>query len=260
MTVRRPILAGLAALSAAACGDSSTGPDGTVPVSLSVAVARTAPAAAALLPTTRQEVYEDGANTLVIDRVALVVREVELERLSDDDCDDLDDDGRSDDDDCEEFEAGPFLLELPLDGSVEQAFVLDVEPDTYKELEFEIHKPGDDDAEERAFVREHPDFDDVSIRVEGTWNGRSFVFLQDMSAEQEIDLVPNLVVTEDSGPVNVTLSLDISGWFRDRSGGLIDPATANEGGENEDRVEDNIERSFDAFEDDDRDGDDDDDD
>jgi hypothetical protein len=37
----------------------------------------------------------------------------------------------------------------------------------------------------------------------------------------------------------------------------VNPATANEGGVNEDLVEENIENSIDAFEDDDRDGDDD---
>ena len=43
-------------------------------------------------------------------------------------------------------------------------------------------------------------------------------------------------------------------------GTLLDPASANEGGANESVVENNIENSIDAFEDDDRDGDDDDDD
>ena len=41
----------------------------------------------------------------------------ELERLLDDDCDLLE----GSDDECEEFEVGPFLLELPLDGTVDQA-------------------------------------------------------------------------------------------------------------------------------------------
>jgi hypothetical protein len=52
-----------------------------------------------------------------MDRVAMVVREVELKRVSDDDCDAL---AGADHDACEAFEVGPILLEVPLDGSVAQ--------------------------------------------------------------------------------------------------------------------------------------------
>ena len=52
--------------------------------------------------------------------------------------------------------------------------------------------------------------------------------------------------------------MDLSGWFLDSSGNLIDPATAGNGGVNEARVDTNIKASFRAFHDDDRDGDDDD--
>ena len=134
----------------------------------------------------------------------MVVREVELERALYDDCDLLE----GDDDECEEFEAGPFLLELPLDGTVAAVFQVQVKPDIYDELEFEIHKPGDDNAEEVAFLQANPDFDDVSIRVEGLWNGTPFVFTQDLDAEQEIDLSPPLEVVEGSGPLNLTLRRD----------------------------------------------------
>lgn len=253
MKIRTRILP-LVALAALAACDNATGPQGAVPLSLSVATARTpAVAAQGAFPLALAETFEDGTNTLVLNRVAMVVREIELERLLDDDCDAIE----GDDDSCEEFETGPFLLELPLDGTVEQVFTIQVPPDTYGELEFEIHKPGDDTAEERAFVQAHPDFDAVSIRVEGTWNGEAFVFLQDLNAEQELDLSPPLVVAEDAGPMNVTLTLDVSGWFADGAGQLVDPRSANKGGVNEELVEENIQRSFDIFEDHDRDGDDD---
>lgn len=259
MKIHRPILALAGVLALAACDDTTTTPSGSVPLSLSVAMAPgTVPAAAAGVqaPLARAETFDDGTNVLVIDRVALVLEEVELERLFGDDCALIE----GDDDDCEEFEAGPFLLELPLDGSVEQVFSMDVPADSYKELEFEIEAPGDDDAEQIAFLQANPTFNEVSIRVEGTWNGEPFVYTSDLEAEQELDLVPPLEVTEDSGPLNLTLTLDISGWFMDGSGNLVDPSTANKDGPNEELVENNIEASFEIFEDDDQDGDDDDDD
>lgn len=255
MKIPNTLLVVAAAVALGAC-DDATGPHNGVPLSLSVAVAPGATAAATIagaVPVARAETFTDGTNELIVDYAALVVREIELERLLDDDCDLLE----GSDDECEEFEVGPFLLELPLDGTVDQVFTIEVRPDTYDELEFEIHKPGDDTPEERDFVLANPDFDDVSIRVEGTWNGTAFVFLQDLNAEQEIEFASPLVVAEGAAPLNVTLSLDISGWFKNGSGGLIDPATANKGGENEDVVEANIERSIEIFEDDDRDGEDD---
>lgn len=255
MKIRTRILP-LAAVAALAACDSGTGPEGMVPLSLSVALAPTAPAAAgqaASLPLAFAETFDDGDNTLVVTRVAMVVSEVELERMNHDDCDMVE----GDDDSCEEFETGPFLLELPLDGTVDRVLSVDVPPDVYDELEFEIDNPDDDDQAERDFVAAHPDFDRVSIRVEGTWNGEAFVFTSRLEAEQEMDLFPPLEVTEGSGPVNLTLSVDISGWFVDGSGNLVDPRTANRDGVNEELVEDNIERSIDLFEDHDRDGDDD---
>ncbi|RMH15155.1 MAG: hypothetical protein D6701_10360 [Gemmatimonadetes bacterium] len=253
-SLTRAAALGLVALASAACSDSS-GPDGAAEarVTLSLAVpvasggtAQAAPGPAGVFSQT------DGQNTLEITRVAMVVREVELERMFEGDCMNS---GPGDDDGCEEFEVGPFLLELPLDDGFEAVFSIDVPEGTYDEVEFDIHKPSDDTADDLAFLNQHPDFTDVSIRVEGTYNGEPFVFLQDTNDEQERALQPPLVVGPDTGPVNVTLDIDISTWFRRSDGTLIDPMTANKNGENENLVENNIRNSIDAFEDDDRDGD-----
>ena len=45
-------------------------------------------------------------------------------------------------------------------------------------------------------------------------------------------------------------------WFRDGSGALVEPTSANKGGLNEGLVKENIKNSIDAFEDEDEDGDD----
>ncbi len=254
-----PISALALLLALGACGDDPSAPEGTVPLRLSVAVGAAAPVAATpAAPLGMSEVFDDGIHELVLDRVAIVLSEIELEG-SVEGCPvgpDDDDDG-FDDDDCEEFETGPVLVELPLDGSVDRMLEVFVAPGTYDELEFEIDTPDGDDVREESFLSEHPDFEGVSVRVEGTWDGDAFVFVQDVDAEQEIDLVQPIVVAEGDEVRNLTLRLDISGWFVDGNGLLIDPSTALADGPNEELVEDNIEASFEAFEDDDEDGEDD---
>lgn len=260
MNFRSPILAMTALAALAGCNDDPSAPEGTVPVSLSVAVGSTVPLAADRAATpllARSETFHDGTNELVIDRAALVLSEIELEGTLDAcDAPTFDDDG-SDDDGCEEFDAGPFLLELPLDGNVDQVLEVFVASGVYSKLEFELDKVDDDDAAETAFLQAHPEFDGVSIRVEGTWNGEPFVFVQQVDAEHELYLNPALEVAEGGEARNLTLRLDISSWFMRGDGTLVDPATALGGQPNEELVEDNIERSFELFEDDDHDGEDD---
>ena len=53
---------------------------------------------------------------------------------------------------------------------------------------------------------------------------------------------------------NSTIVLDLATWFVDAQGNLIDPNSANKGGDNENLVKDNIKASIEAFEDSDKDG------
>lgn len=237
------------AVLAAACGDSSGSTDGSV-VRFNLATRAAAGAALNGAAVMAPVEYTDGTNTLVIESVKMVLKEIELEQDDDDGIACAV--GTQDDDDCEELEFGPVLVDLPLGAGAVAEIAVEVTPGSYDELEFKIHKPEDDDA---AFVAANPDFADASIRVTGTWNGAPFVFETNLSEEQEIDLVPPLVVGETQA-VNLTLFVDIATWFRDGSA-LINPATATTGQPNESKVEENIKVSLNAFEDDDRDGDDD---
>jgi len=248
-------LAGALALAATlgAC-DSSSGPanQGSA-VSLAIA---TRPSAAAPAPGGPQlsgapVTYDDGTNILVINQVQMVVKEVELKTAADPtQCDPA-----ASDDTCEELESGPYLLDLPLSSGATSVVTVDVVEGTYDEFEFKIHKP-EDDAENAAFLAAHPTFDGVSIRVTGTWNGATFTYESDLNAEQEQSLVPPLVVTG-TGTADFTLFIDIGTWFRTSGNMLIDPSSANKGNPNEGVVKNNIENSFQSFEDENHDGEDD---
>jgi len=234
-----------------ACGDAATGPGNTAQsVSLSVSVPASAPTAA-ITPAFPFDIrFGVGADTLNLTRVAMVLRDVELEQEFGE-CDDL---PGMIDDDCEEFETGPFLIELPMDGTVETVFAISNVPlATYDELEFKVHKPEDAVEGDTSFLTQNPEFTDVSIRVEGDFNGQAFVYETDLNAEQERRISPPLVVTDGSS-VNVTFSVDVRTWFVALDGSLIGPATANKGEPNEGVVEENIKNSIDIFEDDDKDG------
>lgn len=270
----------------AACSGGGAGPTTNPQVTFNLAVGSNAPAP---LARVLDDTLTDPVNTLVLDTVQLVLREIRFKRVDDDACDGDDDhddddsvmtaglnDGNGDDgedgdhddgdgndghsDGCEYFNAGPYLLDLPLDTGVVRAFSVAVDTGTYDQVRLKIHKPRSDsgDARDAQFLADHPEFEKVSIRAVGSYNGVPFVFTQDINAEQRLRFSPPLVVADSVTNVDVTIRVDVENWFRDHAGNLIDPATASKGGPNDSLVRDNIKDSFRAFRDDDCDGEDDD--
>ena len=203
-----------------------------------------------------------GSNSLVITKAEIVLRKIELEGVGVADCgggpdqspqaDEEANPESGDDGDCEEFKAGPIRVLLSLT-SVNTLITLQVPPGTYKEIEFKVHPVTGEDPMGAAFRAANPDLDGLSIRVEGTYNGVPFVFTSNLDAEQELELQPNLVVTEGTA-TNLTLQVDLSTWFKSAAGEVIDPATAGPGGVNAEVVKNNIKSSFRALEDEDKDG------
>jgi hypothetical protein len=247
--------AGLGLLGAIAvlggCSDSSTGPND--PGAAAVSLSFSASPAAGLQP--RVMGWGRGASVLVgaqleLTKVEIVLREIELERVEVIDCD-----VEPEPDGCEKFETGPILVDLPLDGSTSQELAINVDPGSYDEVEFEIHKVSSDGPEDATFRAAHPDFVNTSIRVQGTYGGEAFTYETDLDVEQEFDLMPPLVVDETTTSTNVTIRVDVSQWFLDAAGAEVNPADANKGGQHESIVKENIKQSIEAFEDEDRDGD-----
>lgn len=157
------------------------------------------------------------------------------------------------DDGCDGLKLGPFLVELPLTGGAAQQFTVSVDSGTYTSVMFQIHRPVG--AADTAFVAAHPDYNGVSIRVFGHWNGAPFDFTTGVTDVQHVEFNPPLVIG--AAPTTFTLSVDLSGWFRAPDSTLVDPMTALDDSTNAPLVRGNILRSFHAFRDDNHDGEDD---
>jgi hypothetical protein len=240
------------ALALAGCGDG-TGAGSGVALSFSTVSPGAVPLAqfASMQAAAFDDTLVSNGDTLIITKAEIVLREIELERVETTDCDDL-----VETDDCEEFEAGPVLLDVPLNNGTETLVAIDAPDGSYDEIEFEIHKVSKYDPEDADFRAQYPDMVDKSIRVQGTFNGSPFTYETDLDVEQEFDLSPPLVIDNTTGTTNVTVRIDLDAWFRDGSGNLLDPNSGNKGGSNEDVIKENIKQSMEAFEDEDRDGDD----
>lgn len=230
------------AMTLAGC-DDGTGVDGpgTVAFTLSASGGGTPMSASRLDDTSRNSgparvagppMVLTGTNgTLTLDEIRLIVAEVELEG-DDDSCE-----AAGGSDDCADFNAPPRLLDLPLDGQPIEAFVAQVPPGTYKELEFEIEDLEDDevdagfraeiDALRADIVAEFPDWPrEATGLVVGTFtdgNGAETSFRVFLEAEIEIerDLIPNLVVGDDTPVTDLKVDLRVDSWFERSDGSLL---------------------------------------
>ena len=181
-----------------------------------------------------------GSNgTLAIDDVRIVVAEFELK--GDDDVNPCERNGGGDD--CEDFDAGPLFVDLPLDGGVVPVSTGAVPPGTYREVEFEVEDLDDDeeDASEAARIDAlfqqirgaFPDWPrDASMLVVGTFTpagggaSRPFRVFIEAEIEIEVPLVPSLVITDASQDAQVTVDLDLGAVFRS-GGGVVDLSQYN---------------------------------
>jgi len=229
------------ALVLAACDSTSGNREG-----VSISFSTKTPAVAVVSDAPFAITVAEGANTLVITKAELVLRELELKLSSTSTCA-----TGTVEDSCESIELGPMKIDLPTTDVVASPISTTVPAGTYHEIEFDIRRPGTDPADV-AFVAANPQFNNVSIRVEGTFNGTPFTFTSQLDQEVQIDFNPPVVITD--GTNNVTIAVDLRSWFRNSSGVLINPSTASPGQPNESSVTARIKASLRAFEDDDKSG------
>lgn len=218
-------------------GCNSTGSDPGQPTLALTVAAKNAPMASGKQNTTVQNTH------VTITEAKMLIREVELKS-------DLEDDGVADD--SLDFKSDSFVAVLNLDGTPNEVAFNEVPAGTYDEIEFEVHKPEDNETPPDPDFKTGTSGDErFSIIVSGTYDGQNFTYRSRENMEQEIELTTPLTITEDSGPVSVTLSVDLSEWFVDENGNLLNPTVA----ENQNAIDDSIRRSFEeVFKDNDRDG------
>jgi hypothetical protein len=214
-----------------ACSDT-TAPEGTAPVEVRFATTadgaalRAAPAAGAIAAVLEVP-SQDGA--YVIDDLRVIVSELELEGT--DTCLEEEEDGEIEYEECE-FESGPMLVDLPLDGgmvSLGTGFIAEGE---YTFVEFEVEDldlddeedAGEEDGEKHEAVAGiltevqgiYPDFPaDASMVVHGqfvpaTGDPQEFTVYFDAEIEIELPLDPPLVVPDDDA---LTIQVDPAVWF-----------------------------------------------
>jgi hypothetical protein len=235
-----------------ACDVLAPGDGGRVTVRFATTSASSQSADIGITALGAQELVLAGSNgTLTISNISFIVSEFELERVeeaceqkrirerdgaaaaaaADDDDDEEDRDG-----DCEEFEIGPFFVELPLNGAV-NVVSQEVDAGIYSELEFEVedlhrgHRGDDDeDDDDGREGRSVPDLiqeiraagfaqwpEAASMVVVGTFtprNGpaRPFTVYFDADIEIKFEFDPPLVV--EGTERTIEIEIDPSFWFR----------------------------------------------
>jgi hypothetical protein len=195
-----------------------------------------------------QLVITAGGDEIVLDQVGLVLRKVRLEGPSTESCPEE----TEGDSGCGELEFGPVLFELPLEEGAEGVLNAMVPVGSYTGLKFQLHRPTDAN-EDADLVSEHPEYDDISIRVLGSYNGTPFTFASDLTEVENLDFAGPVEVNAE-GPLPLTLLVRVADWFASEDGGLVNPADANDGAPLESVVERQIRESFRAFRDGDENG------
>jgi hypothetical protein len=190
------------------------------------------------------------ANELVLTKVQLVFRKLELDRTGTTECipeaEDADDDNPHHSVECEDVLHEPIAVSVPVDDALHPVINVPLPAGSYSELEAKLSPAKD---RSTAFNAANPDLVGKSVRVEGTFKGSPFVFTSSVRRSLELDFDPPLVIDETTK--NATISFDVRNWFLNSSGQVIDPTTATAGSSNLAQIENNIRRSFHAFEDDD---------
>lgn len=222
----RSVGAVLCALAAGACGDT-TGPAGVDRVDVQFAAVTSAAD-----PGSTQDgsIELTGSNgTVRIDEMHIIVAEFELERTPDALCVDGDDG-----DDCEEFEAGPSFVNVPLDGAGVLAVRHMVPAGTYHELEFEVEdlEDDEDDPEEAQLIAalrtqiraQFPDWPaNASMLLVGSFTPTGgdpvpFRVYFEAEIEIELDLVPPVVIDGAGGDPVFTVRIDPNLLVRNSDG------------------------------------------
>jgi hypothetical protein len=199
------------------------------------------------------------SDSITLTKVQLVLSHIELSRI-DSACvrADTTDDGRDEGEhlgDCHEIKLAPMLVDLPLTPDAKVELSAPVPPGKYRNLHARLTALTSESLQKGAadFLAANPDFAGTSVRIEGTYAGKPFVYTTAVRAEIFIPFRPPLDLTDSTKAPSVTVAVDPSRWFKTASGTTIDPTTVGPDQPNNAYIAANI-RSFRVFRDDDHDG------
>lgn len=195
---------------------------------------------------TLQAVTQDapsGVDSVAVTRIRIVLRDIKFKTQSD----------------SAAFRTSPFVLELNLNGTLQNVSVADVPFGTYRRIEFDVHKviaaeiavlsPGEQ-AKFQDFLVDGGKSIVVDGRVYRADGAHSFTFYSASNVNQKIELARALEVSEDYPVANVTMKVTAGDWFSDSKGGLLDPLDSSD----QNAISHNISGSIHVFKDTNRDG------
>lgn len=257
-------LAPLTVLAVVGCSDMAGTNGATKNVTFSVSTAGSAMTAASFsispysgasfttAPAAAGAQVVSGNDTLTMDSVSLVLRKAVLARAADTSCAEADHEDEHDGD-CDALKAGPILVNIPLDTGVKQVFAVPVPKGSYTGIGLLIHRLSSDttDTAAVAFLKAHPEFEGASVRVVGAFDSKPFTWTGRPTFVLHERFNPPVQVSDTSG-LNFTMNVDVSSWFKNWDGSLINPSTATT--DQDFIIDSNIRHSVHAFDDDHRDG------
>lgn len=199
-------------------------------------------------------------DSITLTKVQLVLSHIELSQI-DSACVSADttDDGRDEEErhgDCNEIKLPPMLVDLPLTAGAQVELSAPVPPGKYRNLHARLSALTAASRQKGAadFLAANPTFAGTSVRIEGTYAGKPFVYTTGVRAEIFIPFNPPLDLTDTTKTASVTVAVNPSRWFKTASGATIDPTTVGPDQPNNAYIAANIRRSFRIFRDDDHDG------
>ncbi len=243
------------ALLLAACGsdddgDNGVGPESDAQMALGFQVARGAQSAGdtAVKVGAGGTTIVRGTDTIIVTSAELVLRDV---RLHGEGSACLPNDSTLTSG-CATLRLRPMILDLPVNGTDGNRVTVTTPRGTFSSVRLNLHKPIAGDSVDAAFRLANPTFADISVRLEGTYNGESFEYTTDVS---EVITVPlTAAVSGGDDLQQVTVLVDIGKWFWGTESGLLSPIAAGDPGAVADAVNANVRTSFKAFRDQNRDG------
>lgn len=177
--------------------------------------------------TSNQNLSKVQADTLHIDTVKILLRDIKLKQANEDSVD---------------LKFGPFVIYLALENTVNTVTVNSVPAGTYKGVDFHVHKlEGNVTPPDPDFKEGENESQRYSVIVKGSFNGTPFVYKSKKSAKQKVTFDSPITVDEDL--VNVTLVVSPYTWFY-KNGNFLDPLDSANENDIDNLIKDSFKKAF----------------